>query len=484
MSGIGALAEKSDGLLRRVDRFLLSLPRVYLEVAILATQGSLLYWDYRSGPWVPFGVFYLLVFYVAVKYVGGRYAYLLAFIVAAGKTYEKALLFPGELPWWQIQWQFVSSYSIFTLFCYLMNSQLGARKRAEDALDELFRLNGAIVAHADSGILVFGGDGKCIVANEAVARMLACSLEQVRGYDLGSDEAWCEQVLLDACRETMRTGSSRKFVLHLGEFTGNDTWCVVSTGRVARADKHYLLLTFADITDYRMAEEARRQADKVAMLALNRASEAEHKLLSISEETQQRIGRELHDDLGQQLTGTAFLTEVLMQKLRSSGGEEYREAEKITLMLNQCISKARHMAHGLCPAELEEQGLCSKLEKFAGHVEGMYQVTCVFHHDENCRIDDHETTIHLFRITQEAVNNAVRHGGATHIILRLSCTPSARELEILDDGCGLPPVSTAPAGGLGLRSMRYRADSIGASMSISARTEGGTQVLISLPIEP
>ncbi|HEX5364629.1 MAG TPA: ATP-binding protein, partial [Gallionella sp.] len=118
---------------------------------------------------------------------------------------------------------------------------------------------------------------------------------------------------------------------------------------------------------------------------------------------------------------------------------------------------------------------------FAEHVEGMYHISCEFFHDEHCRVDDQEVATHLFRITQEAVNNAVRHGCATSIRLRMSLSPSTQVLEILDNGCGLLPGATVT--GLGLRSMRYRADLIGASMDVSALPEGGTRVVISMPIE-
>lgn len=353
MSEIVLVATTGDGILQRLDRGLLAIPKSNLAAAIIATQGLLFYGDFLTGPWVPFGVFYLLTLYIAVKYLGVRTAYAMAFIVVLGKTFIRTSHIPIDLAWWQILWQFLSSYSIYSFFCYLINAQLTARKRAE----------------------------------------------------------------------------------------------------------------------------------AIAVQATHRAGEAERKLLNISEETQQRIGRELHDDLGQHLTGIAFMTQVLSQKLSDAGLGESTEAERLTLMLNQAISKTRNMAHGLYPAELEEHGLNSMLEKFAGHAEAMYRINCVFSCDRHYLNEDQEVAIQLFRITQEAVNNAVKHGRATRILLRMSGTRSLQTLEILDNGCGLDSGVMLRSTGLGLRSMRYRAEMIGATLDISARSEGGTRVAISMPIK-
>jgi signal transduction histidine kinase len=206
---------------------------------------------------------------------------------------------------------------------------------------------------------------------------------------------------------------------------------------------------------------------------------AERNLLSISEETQQRIGRELHDDLGQQLMGVAFLSEVLFQRLKDANREEMRDAAKITTLVNEAMSRTRLLAHGLYPAELGEKGLCKMLDKFAGYVEAIYQIECEFSCQSGCEVDDPEVAINVFRIIQEAVTNAVKHGHAKHISLRISLVqPDRMRVEILDDGCGIESAATTEASGLGMRTMRYRAELIGASLEVSARTAGGTCVAI------
>lgn len=470
-----------NGVVKRVDRVLFSFPKLYLAGGIVLIQALLFFAYSVSGPWVPLSIFYLLNLYFAAKYVGGRFSYLLAFAAAVGKTYIKAGFYPSDALWWQGQWQFVSSLSIYTVFCYLINAQLEGRRHAEEALDKLSRLNEAIVTNADSGIMVFREDGACLIANCAAAKILGCTLDRLRHLNYRDDAAWPAAELLAAAREAQHTGTEQKFTSKLCTVDGHEVWCTTSVRQIRRAETSYLLMVFTDISAYREAEDARQRADKETAVALARAGVAERKLLSINEETQQRIGRELHDDLGQHLMGVAFMSQVLFQKLKDAGQEEMHDAAMITSLVNEAMSRTRLLAHGLYPAELSEKGLCRMMEKFAGYVEGIYQIECDFFCQPGCRVDDPEVAINVFRITQEAVTNAVKHGHAEQILLRLTTSPSQRVLmEILDDGCGI--ADTFATDGLGMRTMRYRSELIGASFEVAARNSGGTRVAVSFPV--
>lgn len=481
----GTLSAMTIGnkVIKKVDRILFSFHRTYLAGGIVLIQALLFYAYSVTGPWIPLGIFFLLNLYFAAKYVGASFSYVLAIVAAVGRTYIKVGFFPEDAFWWQGQWQFFSSLSIYTLFCYLMNAQLKGRRYAENALDKLSRLNEAIVSNTDSGIMVFKESGECLIANYAAARILGRTLNQLHRLNYRRDAAWPEAELLEVARKTMRSGMEQKFTSKLCTVGGHEVWCVTSMRQIKRAETSYLLMMFTDISAYREAEDARQRADKETAVALARAGVAERKLLSISEETQQRIGRELHDDLGQHLTGVAFMSEVLFQKLKDARCDEMQDAAKITALVNEAMSRTRLLAHGLYPAELGEKGVCRMIEKFAGYVEGIYQIECDFFCQPGCQIDDPDVAINLFRITQEAVTNAVKHGHAKHIELRISASPSGDVLvEILDDGCGISDANATQGSGLGMRTMRYRAELIGASLEVAARNGGGTRVAVSLPV--
>lgn len=471
-----------NSVVRKIDRVLFLCPRIYLAGGIVLIQLFLFYAYSVSGPWIPLGIFYLLNLYFAAKYVGGRFSYALAFFAAAGRTYIKVGFYPSDAIWWQGQWQFVSSLSIYTLFCYLMNAQLSGRRIVEDALDKLSKLNEAIITNADSGIMVFRENGECLIANYAAAKIFARPLAQLRQLNYIKDSAWPLDELLAAARQVRRTGDELKFTSKLCTVGGRDVWCATSVRKISRADTSYLLLMFTDISAYKEAEDARQCADKKIAVALARVGIAERKLLSISEETQQRIGRELHDDLGQHLMGVAFMSEVLFQKLKDAGHEQMGDASQITALVNEAMSRTRLLAHGLYPAELKEKGLCRMMEKFARYVEGIYRVECDFYCHPDCPTFDHDVAINLFRIIQEAVTNAVKHGHAKHITLRIDSLPfKCVQVAVLDDGCGIAENVVTGSSGLGMRSMRYRAELIGAELKVVARSAGGTSLTVDLP---
>jgi signal transduction histidine kinase len=217
-------------------------------------------------------------------------------------------------------------------------------------------------------------------------------------------------------------------------------------------------------------------------IALGRAGIAEHRIITVSEETMRRIGGELHDDLGQHLTGTAFKSTLLFDSLKKHGYAECKEAAEITALINEAINKTRRFAQGLYPVEMKHAGLPALLEQLAANVTSTYHVECEFHINGECSISDPLVLINLFRIAQEAVNNAIKHSGATKITLAMETTPSGLTLEISDNGSGIGEQEVLDEmKGLGMYTMSYRASLLGGFFRITERTSGGTSVFISVP---
>lgn len=228
-------------------------------------------------------------------------------------------------------------------------------------------------------------------------------------------------------------------------------------------------------------------AERIAVLrqekeaALRRAVEAEQKIIDVGEETQRKVGQELHDDLGQHLTGIAFLSKVLSNNLESKGLAEAQEAVAITGLVNQAVSKTRLLARGLYPVELEEGGLAAALDRLAKSVKSIFDVECEIACDEACLANQTHLAINLFRIVQEAVGNAIKHGKARHVTIELAEQNGQNRLVVSDDGKGFDPESTESRG-LGLASMRYRAQRFGARLEMRPRPEGGMQVFVTWPV--
>lgn len=208
----------------------------------------------------------------------------------------------------------------------------------------------------------------------------------------------------------------------------------------------------------------------------------EAELVRISENEQRRIGQDIHDDLCSQLSGIGCLTKVLEHRLREEHVEEADMIAGITEMVSQAGTKAREIAKGLVPAVLETQGLASALRELAARRRELFGVNCIASVADDARLDrlPDAISIQIYRIAQEAMTNAIRHSDAEIIELSLKWIEGALELSVRDDGKGM---SREPAeAGLGLMTMRRRAEMIDAEFSIQASPGGGTHIRCRVPL--
>jgi len=206
----------------------------------------------------------------------------------------------------------------------------------------------------------------------------------------------------------------------------------------------------------------------------------EKTILKISEREQRRIGRDLHDGLGQHLTGIAFMSKVLEEKLSDVSMPESSDAAKIVELVNDAIRKTKELSRGLLPVVSEANGLMSALNQRAGELEDLFQIKCQFACGEPVLIDDVNVATHLFHIAQEAVNNAIRHGKSRNIVIGLKSQNGLGVLTIQDDGAGFPMKQTGHPG-VGLSIMNYRANMVGGSLKVSPNESRGITVTCLFP---
>ena len=207
----------------------------------------------------------------------------------------------------------------------------------------------------------------------------------------------------------------------------------------------------------------------------------EEELLAISSREQQRIGQDLHDDLCQQLAGIEFRNSVLVLQLAEQGNAK-DEAEGIGELIRSATRKARLLAKGLSPVQLETNGLMSALEELTSNASKLFNITCRFECSRPVLVADNAVATHLYRIVQEAITNAVKHGHAQSIVVSMSGTPDQLTLRITNNGIEFPPDANAK-GGLGLRIMEYRAEMIGATLKIGSTKNSSTTVECTLRMD-
>lgn len=212
-----------------------------------------------------------------------------------------------------------------------------------------------------------------------------------------------------------------------------------------------------------------------ARAALQRRQE----IHQIRERERWRVGQDLHDDLGQQLSAIAFLSGVLESKLGSAPPEVLGLATQIREQARNAVQKTRTLARSLYPGELQRGGLRPALQDLVTSVEQTYGVTCRV----ICPALElpQAQAVHLFRIAQEAVTNAVRHGQPRSLRVEVKVQGEKIQLEVLDDGTGLTP-NRDPRHGLGLRSMRQHAELIHGTLEVDNRLEGGLRVCCQAPL--
>lgn len=347
---------------------------------------------------------------------------------------------------------------------------ISERKQAEDKLNayasELQRSNSALQKQAE--ILANIHDAVFLISSDGILRSWNRGAEAIYGYTDDEIIGKPATQLLPAddssrCERIMKTVAE-------SHHTEEMVWCVTKSGeRIAVAvratktlgeDQSGVVICAHDITEQKRLEE---------------------QVLHASEREQRRIGQDIHDDLCQQLASIGCLTKVLEQRLRDVYDEGALHLSQIGDMVSQANVRAREIARGLIPAVLETEGLIGALEDLASSTEQIYSpVKCRLQASKRLKLGSQKELVQLFRIAQEAVNNAVKHAAPKLITINLTSEGSNIRLRIHDDGQGMEKLDT-PTPGLGLLTMAHRAHALGGEFEIHTTEQNGTTVECLVP---
>jgi signal transduction histidine kinase len=198
----------------------------------------------------------------------------------------------------------------------------------------------------------------------------------------------------------------------------------------------------------------------------------DQEIAQVADRERRRLGHDLHDKLGQHLTGTALAAQVLKEKLAARCDPETSDAEKLVRCLEEGIDFTRNLARGFFSPELKAEGLVVALQNLAETVSEQSGIECVLSGEELIPIHDSTVANQLYRIAQEAVTNSIKHAVANHIDIRLAMNGSELYLSIVDDGVGFPDRPRSE--GLGLHLMRHAAALSGGTFDIRRNGQKGT----------
>jgi PAS domain S-box-containing protein len=216
---------------------------------------------------------------------------------------------------------------------------------------------------------------------------------------------------------------------------------------------------------------ARIEAEESVRRNMTERFRLEKQILEISDREQARIGQDVHDGLCQQLVGAAFAANSLEQNLAGQDSPEAKQAQRICALLDEAMTESRRVARGLYPLRLKTEGLGPALVELARTMTERFGFQCVCEQPPETVQCDLTTATHLYRIAQEALNNAMKHSGARNFSIRLSTREGALDLEIQDNGKGFDR-SPRSCSGMGLHIMDYRARSLGGELRIQSDKQG------------
>jgi PAS domain S-box-containing protein len=337
---------------------------------------------------------------------------------------------------------------------------ISERKQAEMALRESEERYRAVVETAADGFWMLDGDGRILATNNAYARRSGYSREQLLSMGVADVEADEDAAAVRRRMDHVRHLGSETFETHHRTRNGS-VWPVEVHASYWESGVEYYFAFLHDMSE-RMGLER----------AIIEASTAE----------QQRIGRDIHDGLGQTLTGLSILAKVEELRLRRAGDERAANAVGMFRQHTQAaLDQARAMARGLRPVEVAPDGLAYALANLAKQVTTTSRVDCRYLGLPHLEVEDEVVAMHLFRIAQEAAQNALKHAQATRIELDLRREPEGLLLTVRDDGRGMDP-DGEHVDSMGLKIMRYRANILGGRLTIVSDPHHGTLVRCVAPL--
>lgn len=205
----------------------------------------------------------------------------------------------------------------------------------------------------------------------------------------------------------------------------------------------------------------------------------EQEVLRISEHERHRIGQDLHDGLGQMLTGITLINRNIAASLIEESHPLAGDVDDITRLVKEADEYARNLSRNLIPVELDSRGLSAALTRMTENAERLFSIECELHNIKNIHFDDPTSLTHLYRIVQESTSNAVKHGNASKVKISMETDEIRLVLKIEDNGSGFSP-DWDQQKGLGVRIMKFRSRLIGANLEIKESAMGGAAIIVTL----
>jgi PAS domain S-box-containing protein len=341
-----------------------------------------------------------------------------------------------------------------------ITSDITERKRLEIKLATESARNRLFLRTASDGVHIQNAAGNLVEVSESFCKMLGYEHDEIIGMNPSQWDARFTREELPAAFTALKSGALKRFKTLHRRKDGTIFPVEIHAECFDVDGERHVYCSARDITDQRRLERA---------------------LLETTNTEQQKLGRDMHDGLGQELTGISLLATAIASSLKRTGHPEAAELEKLASLARRAIANCRAIAHGLSPLTFADDDLVEVLKEMVTLQRDSFGI------DARCEVIEAaplrlgaDARDNLYRISQEAVANARRHGRAQSIQVTLNIQPTTVRLDVLDDGIGFGP-TTATSIGMGLKIMQVRAATIGARLSIGPGDHGGTRVTCECP---
>ena len=342
-------------------------------------------------------------------------------------------------------------------------SDISAIKMMEKDLAKSKARTEAILESTVEGIIAANQNGVILNANLSIERMFGYDLNELIGQKLeilAPDIAPYKSKVEEFGCYQMTLGNNRQF--QGVRKNGNNFPVEIEINEINFENEFFITALIRDVSKRR---------------------ELEQQVLKVAESERFKIGQELHDGVGQMLSAIALMTKNLSRKLSNQSDVTTDEIDAITEMIQETDQEIRQLAHGLAHIELQNEGLKVALKTMCERFQMLSQVDCHFICSPGINISDNMMALHLYRIVQEAINNAIKHGNANKIRVKLKKDDAHYLLTINDNGVGLfEKPNDKKFKGMGLSTMHYRAELLGGNFEINNVKNGWTQVKCYIPI--
>ena len=341
-----------------------------------------------------------------------------------------------------------------------LRREINEREQAEAALKREKALTDAVIGSMPGTFYVLNARGYFVRWNRNQQELAGLTDDQMRNTE-AMDLVHVEdrQAAQDKLHEALQTGHGEIEVRLVFQPHTPVRHYLLTGRRMELGNEMFLVGCGIDITERKLVAQ---------------------QIVEAIEREQRRIGYDLHDGVGQQITGLRLLSTALRRTLEEKQLVEHKQAARFETLLDEALRQVRELARGLHPVNADAQGLMSSLTELAQQITQLFGSACRFECPTPVLISDAQVATHLYRIAQEAARNAATHAGAKQISIQLLDKNEQVQLVIHDDGCGLPKTKRGRKG-LGLDIMKYRAASIGATFELRSSATAGTSIRCALP---